>query len=86
MDYNSIVKHINEAIDYYDPIGLLEMGAPKDEYIQEAKIIASAYCKDKHLNLNEIIIKTFQEQFEETLKQDIVNNIEQRIRYNLEKL
>lgn len=38
--FNDKVQIIKKAIDEVDPMGLLEINCPKDEYIQEATIIA----------------------------------------------
>ena len=39
--FNDKVQIIKKAIDEVDPMGLLVMHCPKDEYIQEATIIAN---------------------------------------------
>ena len=37
--FNDKVQIIKKAIDEVDPMGLLEINCPKDEYIQEAQLL-----------------------------------------------
>lgn len=45
--FNDKVEIIKQAIDEIDPMGLLEMNCPKDEYIQESIIIAKEIINKK---------------------------------------
>lgn len=51
---------VKKHIDKWDPIGLLEMGAPNNEYdIEIAEIVRIAYRTNKVDELSEHIYKTF---------------------------
>lgn len=45
MEYRELVKRVTTAVDHHDPIGLLAMGAPADEYASEISAIAAALGK-----------------------------------------
>lgn len=69
---------IKSAIDKNDPMGLLAMGAPSDEYVGEADIIERKIRKDgKHtcFYLKKLIAEVFLEQFDEPLDSKLCGKI-----------
>lgn len=75
---------IKEAIDQFDPLGLLAQGAPEDEYDIEAKIIESELnSSDKPLE--EVIKDVFEAQFGEPLNNALAADIAALIRKNIKK-
>jgi len=70
MKSDIIIKIINE----YDPVGLLKMGAPEDEYIYEAEEIVRLF--QKNISLNDFqteVRKIFIESFGIKPKCDLLN-------------
>ncbi len=84
MTKAELTKIINEAIDFFDPYGLLELGAPSDEYSGEARFIEEEFSKNKE-SLEKIIAEVFLSQFTEPLAEEVVVAIAERIRSNLNK-
>ncbi|WP_339147161.1 MULTISPECIES: DUF1871 family protein [unclassified Sutcliffiella] len=57
---------VKEVIDEWDPIGLLSMGCPEDEYDPEIRDIVRLLCDIKSVNelavgINKVFIKWFEE-------------------------
>lgn len=73
---------IKEAIDFFDPLGLLALGAPKDEYDIEARMIESK-LNSSNEPLEEIIKNVFESQFGEPLNSEIAADIAALIRKNM---
>ena len=74
QDKTKRIERIKSIIDKYDPIGLLKMGCPEDEYIQESiiiekRLVNGLYCKHK------IIKEVFLEQFDEKINDNICKKI-----------
>lgn len=62
--YFHIYNIVKKSIDKWDAIGLLEMGAPNDEYYMEIEQIVPIVYRDCNLEeLAEQISKTFTEYF-----------------------
>lgn len=80
LTFNDKVQIIKQAIDEVDPIGLLAMHCPKDEYMQEAIIIAKE-IKIKKANFvkGKYIQEVFKKQFDETISIKKCNDIARRI-------
>jgi hypothetical protein len=78
-----ILKIVKEAIDYYDPSGLLNLGAPDNEYLVEAKLIRDYILVDGVTTLKEFIIETFKYTLAELIDEDRASLIEKRIINNL---
>ena len=78
--FNDKVQIIKKAIDEVDPMGLLVMHCPKDEYIQEATIIAKQ-IKIKKANFvkGKYIQEVFKKQFDEAISMKKCNDIARRI-------
>ncbi len=78
--FNDKVQIIKKAIDEVDPMGLLEINCPKDEYIQEATIIAKQ-IKIKKANFvkGKYIQEVFKKQFDEAISMKKCNDIARRI-------
>ena len=78
--FNDKVQIIKQAIDEVDPMGLLAMHCPKDEYIQEATIIAKQ-IKIKKANFvkGKYIQEVFKKQFDEAISMKKCNDIARRI-------
>ena len=71
---------IKNVIDKYDPIGLLDMGAPDDEYIPEVKELAPMIKKDMtEQDLSNLIREVFVKMFEMTIDKDLCDNMAQEI-------
>lgn len=78
--FNDKVKIIKQAIDEVVPMGLLEINCPKDEYIQEATIIANEIkIKKENFVKGKYIQEVFKKQFDETLAMKKCNDIARRI-------
>lgn len=78
--FNDKVQIIKQAIDEVDPIGLLAMHCPKDEYIQEATLIAkNIKIKKANFIKGKYIQEVFKKQFDETLSINKCNDIARRI-------
>lgn len=76
----SLPSLIKNVIDKYDPIGLLSMGAPDDEYIPEVKELAPLIKKDMtEQELSNLIRDVFVKMFEMTIDKDLCDNMAQEI-------
>lgn len=75
--FNDKVFVIKNAIDEVDPIGLLKMGSPKNEYIEEAKIIAKSI--KRNWVKGKIIQEVFNDQFDEKVSLRKCNEIARNI-------
>lgn len=66
--YKAIVTTITEIVNRLDPVGLLGDGAPKDEYSEEIRLIAS-YIQDytNVTKLGELIYSIFLESFDKEI-------------------
>lgn len=75
---NLIIKELNRV----DPIGLISMGAPRDEYNPEVKEILSKInlCKSEK-DLEELMYNTFVKMFDERLagSREIYRKLSSRI-------
>lgn len=81
LDYEYKLKMIQKALNEIDPIGLIKLGCPKDEYKIESEIIAHKLNK---VNIdNKLIQKVFYKQFEIVLSKDICKEIVIRIKHYL---
>lgn len=61
---------VKEVVDRFDPIGLLSIGCPDDEYTPEIKRITQKLCATKDLSLEivqAILHETFVEYFDHKL-------------------
>lgn len=59
---------VKDIIDKYDPMGLLEMDSPKDEYMQEARMIEGSISKKRNfIGLAKKIQQVFLKQFNESI-------------------
>ncbi len=83
--FNDKVQIIKQAIDEVDPIGLLTLHCPKDEYMQEATIIAKE-IKIKKVNFiqSKYIQEVFKKQFDEEVHLKKCNDIAERINIYLD--
>lgn len=70
---------VKEAIDYYDPCGLLNIGALEGEYLMEAKLIRDAIMTNGLIKLKETIIKIFNDTLGETIEETVAINVTNRI-------
>lgn len=72
---------IKSVLDKRDPMGLLKMDAPADEYSQEASIIERIINETKRsVSFNKIVESVFLTQFNELLPRMISRNIANDIR------
>lgn len=51
MNRSNILKIVNKEISNWDPINLLKMGAPKDEYDIEVKMITFKIQNDTNIDI-----------------------------------
>ena len=68
---------IKEVIDIHDPIRLLSLGCPADEYLQEACLLETAIQEANSLNvvqLSDIISDIFCKQFDEILDKAVCDS------------
>ena len=79
------IAAIKEALDYFDPEGLLRLGAPEDEYILEATFIEKEMALSVDFKLKGIISRAFKKYFDSNLSDEINEKISQRISSNLAK-
>ncbi len=78
-----LIHAVNKAISDVDPIALIALGAPKDEYIPEAEMIVDLLMKDDTILCSpEIVFDVFLKMFEEEITKkecktisDKINNI-----------
>lgn len=74
------VTIIKKVIDEIDPIGLLKMHCPNDEYISEAKLIASSLKNKKTCFVNAKLVQdVFNKQFDKVVSLKICNDIAKKI-------
>ncbi len=73
------IEVIKKIIDQEDPIGLLKLGAPDDEYFQEAKIIANKLKEKNFLVRGKFVRKVFLQQFDEKISLKACNRIALKI-------
>lgn len=67
---------VKSVLDKYDPMGLLAMGAPNDEYSQEASIIERIINETKHsVSIRKIVESTFLTQFDQLPNRRICSKI-----------
>lgn len=75
---------VKSVLDKYDPMGLLNMGAPCDEYSQEAGIIERLINETKHsVSIRKIVESTFLTQFNQLPNRTICAKIANDISCNL---
>lgn len=73
IDINQVIEIVKSVIDKYDPIELLIIGAPKDEYLAEAKLISERIYKLRStFKIRTIIKEVFIQQFDVELKQTLI--------------
>ncbi len=84
--FNDKVQIIKQAIDKVDPMGLLAMQCPKDEYMREALIIAedTKFQKTNFID-GKYIQKVFKKQFDETITMKKCNDIARIINIYLDR-
>ena len=74
------ISIIESVLDKEDPMGLIQIGAPKNEYLPEAKIILDAIDKKKSaVFFWKEIQKIFLKQFETTIDKDVCKAISKKI-------
>ena len=78
-----ILDIIKESIDYYDPEGLLKIGAPKNEYLLEARNITYKLLSSEINQLSTIIHETFLNYFGDAINKSLLEQIVKRITTNL---
>lgn len=78
LNFNDKVQIIKQAIDEVDPMGLLAIHCSKDEYMQEAIIIAKKIMKVNFVK-GKYIQEAFIKQFDNTLSMKKCNDIAKRI-------
>ena len=67
MNKKEILEIITKEIENWDPIKLIEMGAPKNEYEIEIKMIVSKMMNNFKINeMTDIIYEVFIEMFDES--------------------
>lgn len=80
------MKTIKDIIDKNDPIGLINIGAPSDEYDSETKQISNGLdkCNSEEDVLN-MVYKIFKDSFDEDIagKKDTFKNIAKQIYENI---
>lgn len=68
MKQRDLEKVLREEINRADPIGLISLGAPADEYVIEVRKIEQGFNKIRNGKaLEEFIYKTFVEMFDAKL-------------------
>lgn len=68
---------VKEAIDSQDALGLLDMGAPKNEYDYESREIASKISKENSIDeIAAICSSVFTRQFYESSRFEMENFVE----------
>lgn len=76
----SLFTLIKKVIDKHDPIGLLSIGAPDDEYIPEVKRLAPQIKKDMTVQeLSTLIHDVFVEMFSEPIDKSLCDKMAQEI-------
>ena len=71
---------IKKVIDKHDPIGLLSIGAPDDEYIPEVKRLAPQIKKDMtEQEISTLIHDVFVEMFEMQIDKALCDKMAQEI-------
>lgn len=76
---------VKSVLDKYDPMGLLGMGAPNDEYAEEASLIESAINQPKKfLSIKKIVESVFFSQFGEYPNRAICAKIAYEIRCEID--
>ena len=78
LTYENKIKLIKKAIDEVDPMELLKIGCPKDEYLIEAKLIANKMFRTNYISWK-TIQDIFHKQFDEILPDKVCKHISQRI-------
>ena len=74
------ISIIESVLNKEDPMGLIQIGAPKNEYLPEAKIILDAIDKKKSaVFFWKEIQKIFIKQFETTIDKDVCKAISKKI-------
>lgn len=74
------ISIIESVLNKEDPMGLIQIGAPKNEYLPEAKIILDAIDKKKSaVFFWKEIQKIFLKQFETTIDKDVCKAISKKI-------
>jgi|WetSurMetagenome_2_1015567.scaffolds.fasta_scaffold207966_1 hypothetical protein len=74
---DNLQDRVNEIITKHDPIGLIKLGSPGDEYLPEVKIILQKIdeCRSPE-ELTTLIYKTFVKKFEYSYSaKDLKKNI-----------
>lgn len=78
------IEIIKKIIDQEDPMGLLKMGAPDDEYFEEAKIVANKLKESPSFLLRgKFVRKVFLQQFDEKISLKVCNRIAVKIGFYL---
>lgn len=81
LTYKEKLSIIKKIVDEYDPIGLLQLGCPEDEYLPEVKLITERVKKNQ-INWKDIQ-KIFKSQFEENVPKEICSKIATNIKMHL---
>ena len=80
VGFDTEIKIIKKIIDQEDPMGLLKMGAPNDEYFEEAKIVANKLKESPSFLLRgKFVRKVFLQQFDEKISLKVCNRIALKI-------
>ena len=73
---DEIVLIVNEILNKNDPMGLIDLGCPKDEYIPEARLIADNLIKNNLIVCEpKIIHDVLSEMFDEEFSREECENI-----------
>lgn len=80
FSFNEKVDIINRAINEVDPMGLIAINCPKDEYMQEAILIAEEVkIKKNNFVKGKLIQNVLKKQFDEVISLRVCNNIARQI-------
>ena len=75
-----IVLTVNRILEKTDPMGLMTLGCPKNEYIPEAKLIADNLIKNDLIAcepkiVHDVLLKMFDEEFSPEVCKNISDEI-----------
>ena len=81
-----IVLTVNRILEKTDPMGLMALGCPKNEYIPEAKLIADNLIKNDLIVcepkiVHDVLLKMFDEEFSPEECKNISDEITKELSY-----